>query len=213
MKLKYLAHAAFLITADDGTRIITDPYTTGKDINYGNIDAPADIVTVSHEHGDHNNAAAIRGNPQVVRDTATVKGITIRAIPTAHDEKGGSERGRNNIYCFEVDGIRVCHLGDLGHLLTDNQVADIGKVNVLLIPVGGFFTIDARTAQKVSEQIGAPVIIPMHYKTERFNLPISGLKGFLKDKDNVIRVGSSEVTLNLAELPTSPTIMALQPSL
>ena len=213
MKIKYLAHAAFLITADDGNRIITDPYATGDELDHGTIDESADIVTVSHDHFDHNNAASVKGNPQVVRDTTTVKGIIIRAIATAHDEAGGSQRGQNNIYCFEVDGIRVCHMGDLGHLLTDNQVAEVGQVHVLLIPVGGTFTIDARTAQEVSEQVGAPIIIPMHYKTEKMSLPLSGLEEFLKDKDNVIRVGSSEVTLNLAELPTSPTIMVLQPSL
>ena len=213
MKVKYLAHASFLITGDDGTRIITDPYATGNEFYHGAIDEAADIVTVSHDHFDHNNAAAIRGNPQVVRDTVTVKGIDIKAIPTAHDEKGGSERGNNNIYCFEVDGVRVCHLGDLGHLLTDDQVADVGKVDVLLIPVGGFFTIDAKAAQRVSEQVGAPVVIPMHYKTDRMTLPISGLEEFLKDKDNVTRLGSSEMSLNLAELPASPTIMVLQPSL
>ena len=165
MKIKYLAHASFLITTDDGTRIITDPYATGDELDHGTIDESADIVTVSHDHFDHNNAAAIKGNPQVVRNTAMVKGIAIQAIPSAHDESGGSQRGENNIYCFEVDGIRVCHLGDLGHLLTDDQVAAVGKVNVLLVPVGGYFTIDAEAAQTVSEQVWAPVIIPMHYKT------------------------------------------------
>jgi L-ascorbate metabolism protein UlaG (beta-lactamase superfamily) len=213
MKIKYLAHAAFLITADDGTRIITDPYATAKDLTYGNIDESADIVTISHDHGDHNNAAAVKGNPQVVRDTTTVKGISIKAIPTFHDDKGGSERGKNNIYCFEVDGIRVCHLGDLGHLLTDNQVAEVGKVHVLLTPVGGHFTIDAKTAQTVSEQVRARVIIPMHYKTEKIDFPISGLEEFLKDKDNVTRLGTSEVVFTRADFPASPTITVLQPSL
>jgi L-ascorbate metabolism protein UlaG (beta-lactamase superfamily) len=213
MKIKYLAHAAFLITASDGTRIITDPYATGKGLNHAAIDETADIVTISHEHGDHNNAAAVRGNPQVVRDTATVKGISIRAIPAAHDDQGGRERGKNNIYCFEVDGIRVCHLGDLGHRLTDNQVVEVGKVHVLFIPVGGFFTIDAKTAQTVSEQVRARVIIPMHYKTDKTSLPISGLEEFLKDKQNVTRLDTSEVAFTRAGLPSSPTIIVLQPSL
>jgi L-ascorbate metabolism protein UlaG (beta-lactamase superfamily) len=104
-------------------------------------------------------------------------------------------------------------MGDLGHRLTDNQVVEVGKVHVLLIPVGGNFTIDARTAQTVSEQVRAALIIPMHYKTEKLTLPISGLEKFLKDKDNVTRLDTSEVTLTSAELPTSPTIMVLQPSL
>ena len=213
MKLKWLAHASFLITADDGTRIITDPYATGEGFRHDAITESADIVTVSHEHGDHNNTAAVKGNPQVVRDNAEVKGITFKAVPTAHDDKDGDERGKNNIYCFQVDGIRVCHMGDLGHLLTDNQVVEVGKVHVLLIPVGGFFTIDAKTAQMVAEQVRARVIIPMHYKTEKMDLPISDIEGFLKDKDNVSRLDSSEVAFTRAELPTGPQIMVLKPSL
>ena len=213
MKLKWLAHASFLITAEDGTRIITDPYATGEGFNHGEIDETADIVTVSHEHFDHSNAAAVKGNPQVVKDTAEAKGITIKAVATTHDDKGGGERGSNNVYCFQVDGIRVCHLGDLGHMLTDNQVVEIGKVHVLLIPVGGFFTIDANTAQMVAEQVRARVIIPMHYKTDKMNLPIAGLEEFLKDKNNVTQLDSSEVEFTRAELPSSPQIMVLKPSL
>jgi len=213
MKLKWLAHSSFLITAEDGTRIITDPYTTGEGFKHGEIDESADIVTVSHEHGDHSNSAAVKGNPQVVKDSAEVKGISIKAIRTTHDDKGGSERGKNNIYCFQVDGIRVCHMGDLGHLLTDNQVVEVGKVHVLLIPVGGFFTIDAKTAGMVAEQVRARVIIPMHYKTDKMNLPISDVEGFLKDKDNITRLDTSEVAFTRAELPSSPQIMVLNPSL
>jgi L-ascorbate metabolism protein UlaG (beta-lactamase superfamily) len=213
MKLKWLAHASFLITADDGTRIITDPYATGKGFDHAEIDETADIVTISHEHGDHNNAAAVKGNPQVIKDSAEVKGISIKAIPTAHDDSGGSQRGKNNVYCFQVDDIKVCHLGDLGHLLTDNQVVEIGKVHVLLVPVGGFFTIDAKTAQMVADQVRARVIIPMHFKTDKMNLPIAGVEEFLKDKDNVNRVDGSEVEFDRADLPSSPQIMVLQPSL
>ena len=213
MKLKWLAHASFLITADNGTRIITDPYETGEGFTHSEINESADIVTVSHEHFDHNNAAAVGGNPQVVKDSTEVKGISFKAVPTAHDEKGGNERGKNNIYCFQVDGIRVCHMGDLGHLLTDNQVVEVGKVHVLLIPVGGFFTIDAKTAAMVAEQVRARVIIPMHYKTDKMNLPISDVEGFLKDKDNVTRLNTSEVGFTRAELPSSPQIMVLNPSL
>jgi L-ascorbate metabolism protein UlaG (beta-lactamase superfamily) len=213
MKLKWLAHASFLITADDGTRIITDPYATGKGFDHAEIDETADIVTISHEHGDHNNAAAVKGNPQVIKDSAEVKGISIKAIPTAHDDSGGSQRGKNNVYCFQVDDIKVCHLGDLGHLLTDNQVVEIGKVHVLLIPVGGHFTIDAKTAQMVADQVRARVIIPMHFKTDKMNLPIAGVEEFLKDKDNVNRVDGSEVEFDRADLPSSPQIMVLQPSL
>jgi L-ascorbate metabolism protein UlaG (beta-lactamase superfamily) len=213
MKIRYLAHASFLITADDGTRIITDPYTAGQGFKYAPIDEAADIVTVSHDHGDHNNVAGIKGNPQVVRDSATVKGITFKAVPTAHDDKGGAERGKNMVMCMVVNGVRIVHLGDLGHFLTDNQVTEIHKVHVLLVPVGGHFTIDAATATEVAEQVRARVIIPMHYKTDKSELPIGGVEEFLKAKDNVTMVDGSELEFTVPTLPAGPQIMVLKPSL
>lgn len=213
MKIRYLAHASFLITADDGTRIITDPYTAGQGFKYAPIDEAADIVTVSHDHGDHNNVAGIKGNPQVVRDSATVKGITFKAVPTAHDDKGGAERGKNMVMCMVVNGVRIVHLGDLGHFLTDNQVTEIHKVHVLLVPVGGHFTIDAATATEVAEQVRARVIIPMHYKTDKSELPIGGVEEFVKAKDNVTMVDGSELEFTVPTLPAGPQIMVLKPSL
>jgi len=213
MKIKWLGHAAFLITADNGTKIITDPYETSEGLKYGEITEAADIVTVSHDHGDHNNAGVVKGNPQVVRDTAEVKGIPFKAITTAHDDKGGSERGKNTVFCFQVDGVRVVHLGDLGHLLTDNQVVEVGKVHVLLVPVGGFFTVDARTAWEVCEQVRTRVIIPMHYKNDKCAFPIGGVDEFIRNKADVTRVDGSEIEFTVADLPTGPRIMVLKPAL
>jgi L-ascorbate metabolism protein UlaG (beta-lactamase superfamily) len=213
MKIKWLGHAAFLITSDNGTKILTDPYETSEGLKYGEINETADIVTVSHDHGDHNNTAAVKGNPQVVRDSAEVKGISFKAITTAHDDKGGSERGKNTVFCFQVDGVRVVHLGDLGHLLTDNQVVEIGKVHVLLVPVGGFFTVDARTAWEVCEQVRTRVIIPMHYKNDKCAFPIGGVEEFIKNKTDVAHVDGSEVEFTVADLPAGPRIMVLKPAL
>jgi L-ascorbate metabolism protein UlaG (beta-lactamase superfamily) len=213
MKIKYLAHAAFLIQSDSGTRIVTDPYATSPGLKHGEIKETADIVTISHEHGDHNNAVAVRGNPKVVRASGEVKGIKIRAVATAHDDKGGSQRGKNNIFCFEVDGVNICHAGDLGHTLTNEQVKAIGKADVLMIPVGGFFTIDAKTATKVGEQLKPKVIIPMHYKTDKLDFPIAGVDEFIKGKSNVTRVNGSEIELKAGTLPAATQIMVLKPSL
>jgi L-ascorbate metabolism protein UlaG (beta-lactamase superfamily) len=213
MKIKYLAHASFLVTSDSGVKIVTDPYTAGGGIKHGEIKEPADIVTISHEHGDHNNADAVKGNPQVLREGGTVRGIKIRAVPTAHDNRGGSQRGRNTIFCFAVDGINVCHCGDLGHELTADQVKAIGGVDVLIIPVGGFFTIDAKTATRVGEQLKPKIIIPMHYKTEKLDFPIAGADEFTKDKKNVTRVNGSEVELKAGSLPAATQIVVLKPSL
>ena len=213
MKIKWLGHASFLITSDDGIRIITDPYVTGGGIDYGEIEESADIVTVSHEHGDHSNVAAVRGNPEVVSGAAKVGGIEFRAIPTYHDEAGGSKRGRNTVFCFEIDGVKVCHLGDLGHQLDSKQVAEIGGVDVLLIPVGGYYTIDARVATEVCNQLKPSVIIPMHYKNERCSFPIAGVDEFLRGKENINRMDVSEAEFKQGELPVSTRIIVLKPAL
>lgn len=213
MKVKYLAHASFLITSGEGIRIVTDPYTPGGGLKYGAIKETADIVTVSHEHGDHNNAAAVIGNPAVVRDNAEVKNIKINAVHTAHDDKGGSQRGKNTIFCFTLDSINICHMGDLGHMLTDEQFKAIGKVDVLMIPVGGFFTIDATAAAKISDQLKPAVIMPMHYKTEKADFPIAGVNDFLKGRVNVSRINGSEVELTPGKLPQAPQIVVLKPAL
>ena len=213
MKIKWLGHAAFLITSESGIRIITDPYETSDGLKYSEIKEAADIVTISHDHGDHNNAAAVQGNPQVVRETTEAKGISIKGIRTSHDTSSGSERGSNTIFCFEVDRLKVCHLGDLGHLLTDNQVVEVGKVHVLLVSVGGFFTIDAKAATQVAEQVRARTIIPMHYKNDKCVFPIGGVEEFLANKTNVTQVDGSEVEFKMGEIQSGPRIMVLKPAL
>ena len=213
MKIKWLGHATFLITSDSGTRIITDPYETGSDLKYGRIKESADIVTVSHDHFDHNNVAAVQGNPQVVKGTTEAKGIKFKSIPTYHDDAGGSQRGSNTIFCFEVDGVNVCHIGDLGHRLSDGQVTELGKIDILIIPVGGFYTIDARVASQVCDQLKPGVIIPMHYKDDKCGLPIAGVDEFLRGKSNVTRLDANEVEFKSGELPPSTQIMVLKPAL
>lgn len=213
MKIKWLGHASFLITSDNGVKIITDPYTPGGPLSYGEITEPADIVTVSHDHSDHNNADAVPGKPEIVRDATRVKGIDFKAVPAHHDEDMGKKRGTDTMLCFEVDGIRVCHLGDLGHVLSDSQASELGKVDVLLIPVGGYYTIDGAAASCVAEQLKPRVIIPMHFKTSKCDYPISGVDDFLKDKKNVKKLASSEVELNMAALPATTEIIVLKPAL
>ena len=213
MKIKYLAHAAFLITSEKGLKIITDPYKTSPGFNHGVINESADIVTVSHEHGDHNNISAVKGNPEIVKTSREVKGISIKAVAAAHDDRGGSQRGKNTIFCFSLDGINVCHAGDLGHELTTDQMKAIGIVDVLMIPVGGFFTINASIATKVCEQLKPKVIIPMHFKTDKVDLPISGVEDFIKGKNNVTRSSDSEIELKASNLPAAAQIIVLKQSL
>lgn len=213
MKIKYLGHASFLITSDAGTRIITDPYTTGGDMSYGEIRETADIVTVSHDHYDHNNVASVRGNPEVVRGTKKVKGIEFRGIPTYHDEEKGKSRGKNTVFCFDVDGIRICHLGDLGHQLDDEHVVQAGAVDVLLVPVGGFYTIDATVATRVCNQLKPRVIIPMHWNNKWAVPQIANVDKFLKGKSNINRPDTSEKEFKKGELPATTQIIVLKTAL
>jgi L-ascorbate metabolism protein UlaG (beta-lactamase superfamily) len=213
MKVKYLGHASFLITLDDGTRVITDPYQTSEDLTYGEIRESADIVTVSHDHFDHNNVAAVRGNPEVVRGSARVKGIDFKGIPSYHDDAGGTMRGGNTILCFEVDGVRVCHLGDLGHQLSDEQVAGLGGVDILLVPVGGFFTIDARGATGVCDRVKPRVVVPMHCNYKWSHPEIASVEEFLEGKANVDRLDTSEMEFKSGALPAGTRIIVLTPAL
>jgi len=214
MKVKWFGQAAFLLTSDSGTRIITDPYTPGGfGLNYGDIAEDADIVTVSHDHADHANIKGIGGNPEVVRGAAVVKGIKIDTVASYHDNSGGSERGPNNIYCFKIDGLRLCHLGDIGHKLSEKQIADIGKVDILLIPVGGNFTIDAAAATEIIRILAPKAVIPMHFQNDRCpTFPVAGIDVFLKGKDNVTKQGASEVEFTAGKLPSSTRIIVLNPA-
>ena len=215
MKVKWLGHASFLITSDNGTKIITDPYKTGGGINYGAIKESADVVTVSHEHSDHNNASAVGGQPHVFKGGAPmeIKGVKFTGVATYHDENKGKDRGTNAITCMEMDGIRLCHLGDLGHSLSPQEITQIGKVDILLVPVGGFFTINAAVASDVSAKLKPKVIIPMHFKNDCCAYPIAGVEDFLKNKDNARMMDTSEVEFKADKLPTVTQIMVLKPAL
>ena len=214
MKVKWLGHAAFLITSESGVRIITDPYTSNEQLKYGEIKENADIVTVSHGHGDHNNVASVKGNPVVVKDTQTVKGIKITEVPAYHDAAGGAQRGKNSIFCFALDGLRVCHLGDLGHPLDDAARAAIGGVDILMVPVGGNYTIDAARATEVYTRLNARIVIPMHFKNDRCpGFPVSGVDEFIKGKTNVTRLDVSEAEFKAGVLPESAQVIVLEPAL
>ncbi|MBI4300582.1 MAG: MBL fold metallo-hydrolase [Chloroflexi bacterium] len=218
MKIKWLGHAAFVITSENGTRILTDPYEAGGyngNIGYGPISEEVNVVTVSHEHGDHNHVAGVPGNPVAVRGEGTrqANGVEFKGVGTFHDNKLGAERGKNTVFVFTVDGIRVCHAGDLGHQFNPRQRATIGDVDVILVPVGGHFTVDPIGATEVARSLNAKVIIPMHYKTEKLGFPIGGVDAFLKGKDNVKRANSSEIEISKDKLPSSPQVIVLESAL
>lgn len=214
MKITWLGHASFLVESADGTRIITDPYEAGSydgAVGYRPIEECADIVTISHDHADHNAVEAVTGAPEVVRgaDERTVKGIPIRGVTTFHDENKGQDRGRNTVYVLEVDGLRVGHLGDLGHQLSDDEAKAVGEVDVLLAPVGGYYTIGPEEAKRVAETLGASIIIPMHYKTDALGFPIQPVDDFLKLMDKVERAGGRSVELAKEDIQPAPKVIVL----
>ena len=174
MQLKWFGQSCFLLTSQAGTRVLMDPF--GKGLGYAVPDVQVDIVTTSHNHFDHNNVAAVKGNFDHIdtRGSYTHKDIGISGTLTCHDKVQGARRGSNVVFTFQVDGLRVCHCGDLGHVLTPEQVNGIEKVNVLLVPVGGNFTINAAEALEVCHQLNPAITIPMHYRT-----PALGLMGLM----------------------------------
>ncbi|MBE0416048.1 MAG: MBL fold metallo-hydrolase [Dehalococcoidia bacterium] len=217
MKVKWLGHSAFIITSDEGIKILTDPYRLGMfGVNYDEIKEAADIVVVTHEHPDHNNVKGVPGNPEVIKGAGTrqAKGIEFRGRASFHDDSGGSQRGPNNIFCFTVNGVRLCHLGDLGHTLSDRQLANIGEVDVLLTPMAGNFTLDAAGAHKVVDQIKPRVVIPMHYQTDKCpTFPVTDVEPFLAGKKNVKGLDTAEVEFKKGKLPSATEIVVLKHAL
>jgi len=214
MKIKFLGHAAFLLTSDSGVRIITDPYKPGcfdGGIKYDQITEEADIVTISHEHDDHNETE-IKGNPAFIKgaDKQVIKEIAISGVDVYHDTSEGKERGRNIIYNMSIDGINVVHLGDLGHELSPEDIKMIGNVDILLVPIGGYFTIDARIADSVIDVLRPKIVIPMHFKTDKCDFPIATITDFTEGKD-VKRIGG-ELLVTKEELPDATTIYYLEPT-
>ena len=218
MKIKWYGHSAFLITSDQGTKIITDPYEPGAfggQLSYGKIKDQVDIVLTSHDHADHNYTKDLPGTPQVVKGSGskTIKGVSMKGVSTYHDSSKGSERGANTIFTLKIDNIQLCHLGDLGHLLSDKELAEIGPVDILLIPVGGFFTIDPKEATRVAEQIKPKILIPMHFKTKKCGFPIASVEDFLKGKTNTKRPKASEAAFDKTTLPQQMEILVLEHAL
>ncbi|OGO04655.1 MAG: MBL fold metallo-hydrolase, partial [Chloroflexi bacterium RBG_13_54_8] len=168
-----------------------------------------------HQHGDHNGVTSVKSKPEIVDAPGVrkVKGIDFRGVATHHDEAQGKERGPNIIFCFTLDGMRICHLGDLGHPLDSSQIGEIGEVDLLFVPVGGLYTIDAQAATKVCDSLSPRVVVPMHYKTARCDYPIAGVDGFLKGRKNIRRLDSSEIELRKDQLPSVAETVVLRHAL
>lgn len=184
MTLQWYGQSFFRINSKDVV-IAIDPFSKKPDWGFNKVPRfMADIVLISHDHPDHNNAAALEGTTVVLEGPGEyeVKDIFIRGIPSFHDEAGGRERGLNTIFVIEAEDLRVCHMGDLGtKKLPEDAIEAIGDVDIVLLPVGGTFTVDARGAWNVVRQLEPKIVVPMHYKVPGVNLPLDGVERFLKE--------------------------------
>lgn len=180
MDINWLGHSCFKIKGAQVT-VITDPYS--PDLGYSLGEPAAKIITVSHQHAGHSYVQGIGGEPKLVAGPGEyeISGVLIIGITTFHDDENGTRSGKNTAYLIEIDGITICHLGDLGHVLTSGQVEEMDNVDVLLLPVGGASTIDAAMAAEVVRQLEPKAVVPMHYQTEALKGKLEPVDGFLKE--------------------------------
>ena len=212
MRIKWLGHSCFVVTSDEGIKIITDPYQSGLSaafmrMNYDEIDEDADIVLISHNHPDHNNVKAVKGNPEVMREAGLreCKGIPIKGVASRH----GTFRGINMIFCFTVDGVKLCHLGDIGYPLDASQLAEVGDVDVVFAPAGGFPVMKPEGVAEVCRQLRPRVVIPMHYKNDKCRFFILDTPNkFISEfpADAIEHVEGREIEVTQGQLPVETTV-------
>ncbi len=206
MKIQWFGHSSFKITSENGTTLITDPYSDEIGLKFP--DVSSDIITMSHSHFDHNATGAVFGSPVIMEEGIhNYKGITTKTVKTSHDEFSGKHRGANNIFLITADGINLCHMGDLGEHFSAKICEQIKPVDVLFIPVGGVYTIDAAEALKYVKNISPRIVIPMHYKTDKLQIQIDPVDSFLSgfNKEDVTILSGSELELTKEDFNNSAT--------
>ena len=218
--IEYFGHSCFMLDLFE-IQFLLDPYS--PQVGYGELQLDANVITVSHEHMDHNYVAAAPG-AQVIRGlTADGLGwedvmvslgrVRVTGLPTYHDDASGRLRGRNMAFIFEFGEIKIAHLGDLGHLLNESQAEKLRDVDILMVPIGGHYTIDAKQARELVLELSPAVVLPMHYRTEATrNWPIDPLKTFIEGEKNVKELGPGMVRINLEDLPEEGEIWVLKPT-
>jgi L-ascorbate metabolism protein UlaG (beta-lactamase superfamily) len=207
MLIQYYGHSCFKLTAKPAGRgqdevvVFIDPFD--KKIGLRPPQGQADILTISHAHFDHNNISALKGSPVVldIPGEYSLKGINIVGINSFHDQSEGKEQGQNTIFIFESDDLKICHLGDLGSDLDQKQLEEIDGVDILMIPIGGKYTLDAKKAVELIKKIEPSIVIPMHYKISGSTLTdIDDEKKFCGEIGNCPREKVSKLNIKKKDL-------------
>lgn len=214
MEITHLGHASFKIRGKNVT-LVTDPFNPQMlGIKFPSV--TADVVTISHDHEDHNFKGQLEGEPIIFSAPGEyeVKGAKIIGIPTFHDNSKGTERGKNTVYRMTVDGVTIVHCGDLGHKFDDIQLETLEGANILMLPVGGFYTIDAATASEVVSQVNPSIIIPMHYNTPSLDQKVfsklAGVEVFLKQMGKEGIFPQQKLVITKDKLPVEPMVVVLE---
>ena len=206
IKIKWFGHDMWKIS-NENISVITDPFT---DIGYKlPQNETADVVLSSHDHFDHNNIQLIKGKPIVINTKGkhNVKGIPIENFETWHDENSGADRGKNLLMKFTISDKTFLHCGDLGHMLSNEMIKKIGKIDVLFIPIGGFYTINAETAHMIVKKISPNIVFPMHYKTTVLDFPIEPKEAYTKLIKTFRKVDSNVLSLSKKDFENKQTII------
>ena len=215
MDISWLGHSCFLLRGKNVT-LVTDPFTPalGDLPPLGKIAAP--IVTISHNHAGHNNVAAISGSPRVVRGPGEyeISDVLITGVASYHDNQRGKEYGRNTIYVIHMDDLVICHLGDLGHTLQEEQLEEVADADILLIPIGGEHTVNAAQAAEIISQVEPRVVIPMHYRSNALQGvqdAANALDKFCREMGIEIINAQSKFVVTRTNLPTEMQVVVLTP--
>lgn len=211
MDIYWNGQACFKIKSKTAT-IITDPY----DPEFVGLKMPKDmeaqIVSISHDHGDHNNKNGVTGGPVFFQGPGEYESnhISVIGVQSYHDKTKGSERGKNTIYNFTVEGLNVVHMGDFGQeALTQEQISEIGSCDILMIPVGGVYTIDGKAASEIVAQLEPRVIIPMHYKIDGLKFDLEPVENFLKAMGVEAPDAIMKFSVTKDKLPEEPKVVVM----
>lgn len=195
MQITWLGHSSFLIEDSKGRKVLTDPFD--ETVGYNTFKGEVDVVTISHHHFDHNYVENIKYKESIDKvGFFYLCDIPIAGIPSYHDKMLGAKRGENTIFVIDIDGYKICHLGDLGHSLSNEDIKQIGNTDILFIPIGGNYTIDGKEAAEIAKSINSHIVIPMHYKTPTLSFELEGLDDFLTYMKNGERVNGNKLSID-----------------